>query len=547
MEVSGVVGNALSEDLSFTISQPGRPSENQYPSIITPLAGAEALFEYSPGVVGVTQWAGSNKVVNSGFGFEAITDFDTRVTIMGRILEWFNDFSISHTPLADTENITEGRTVTADLASQSAPDSMAIYWSLDGNVPFNINPMTEASGVYSGTIPAQAAGSTVYYFIYAQAANGYLQTSPVGAPLAIHSYSVGPDAVLPEIANVSELPTTIDNSGQYAISADITDNIGVNPAGVYVHFKLNDGANDSTLLALESGSQYSGEINFNQLLFNDDVVSYFISAEDLSASVNRSQSAVASFSIVNNMEIDGFEASLSNWDINQGWEQYFFSHSGSYAITESPVGYYDNNSDYTMEYTTPFNLSTRDEIFLSFWHIYSLGDGDTISVETSLDGQSWETAEYWIGTNNYTWENAVVSLNDFIGETSVSIRYRLVSDAAGSSDGWYIDDIFMYADSTLIVATASGEWLPTEFALKQNYPNPFNPVTTIEYHLPIASDVRITLYNLAGQAVGELVNEDRPAGVHKLSFNAGELASGMYFYRIETAGFDRTRKMLLIK
>ena len=556
LPVSGISGNAIGDGLNFTISQPGRSSENQYPSIITPLAGAKAVFEYSPGDVGATLWAGASKMVNFGFGFEAITDYDSRVTVMGRVLQWLNEFNINHTPLTDTEGTTEARIVSTAVDSETDPDSMAIYWSLDGLVPFNIEPMIESSpGIYSGTIPAQTAGATVYYFIYAQAENGYLLTSPAGAPLTIHSYDVGPDGVAPVIADVTELPATIDNSGKYAISAQLTDNIGVDAAAAFVHFQLNVGAFDSTLLTLESGSVYSGEIDFGQTLVNNDVIGYFISAKDVSAAANRAESTTAQFSIVGQLDIDGFEAGVDNWIINQGWEPYIWAHSGTSAITESPTGYYADNSEYTLENKTVYNLSTRSKAYLSFWHIFALGTGDSANLETSLDGQSWSVTQTWAGTNNYVWENAIVSLNDFIGEADLHLRYRLVSDSSGTGDGWYIDDVFMYVDSTLLAIPGTGEHLPRDFALRQNYPNPFNPITTIEYHLPVEAEVLITMYNLTGQTVSKLVNEVRPAGIHKLNFDATNLASGMYFYRIEiqnpdaigASGFNQTRKMILLK
>ncbi|MEX0846023.1 MAG: FG-GAP-like repeat-containing protein [Balneolaceae bacterium] len=96
----------------------------------------------------------------------------------------------------------------------------------------------------------------------------------------------------------------------------------------------------------------------------------------------------------------------------------------------------------------------------------------------------------------------------------------------------------------------SGERLadvPDEYDLEQNYPNPFNPSTEISYDLPQSSHTRITVFNNIGQRVAVLVDQVQSAGSHQVTFNARELPSGMYFYRIEAGSFTQTRKMMLIK
>ncbi|UCE18793.1 MAG: right-handed parallel beta-helix repeat-containing protein [Gemmatimonadota bacterium] len=93
----------------------------------------------------------------------------------------------------------------------------------------------------------------------------------------------------------------------------------------------------------------------------------------------------------------------------------------------------------------------------------------------------------------------------------------------------------------------SDHLIPTEFYLSQNYPNPFNPVTTIEYALPEAAQVRIKVYNIIGQVVKVLINSSQPAGFHSIQWNTSGLASGVYFYRLEAGQFVATKKMLLLK
>jgi hypothetical protein len=89
--------------------------------------------------------------------------------------------------------------------------------------------------------------------------------------------------------------------------------------------------------------------------------------------------------------------------------------------------------------------------------------------------------------------------------------------------------------------------LPAMFSLHQNYPNPFNPSTTLRYALPQTAFVTLTVYNTLGQQVAQLVNEQQQAGYHDAVFNANELASGVYFYKLQAGDFVQTKKLLLLK
>ena len=89
--------------------------------------------------------------------------------------------------------------------------------------------------------------------------------------------------------------------------------------------------------------------------------------------------------------------------------------------------------------------------------------------------------------------------------------------------------------------------LPVHFALLQNYPNPFNPTTEIGFALPTASDVRLDVFNTLGQTVATLVDGPLEAGEHTLLWDASNMASGVYFYRLTTGAFAETKKMVLLK
>jgi len=97
--------------------------------------------------------------------------------------------------------------------------------------------------------------------------------------------------------------------------------------------------------------------------------------------------------------------------------------------------------------------------------------------------------------------------------------------------------------------------IPREFDLNQNFPNPFNPTTVIEFALPVKSKVELSVYNLLGEKIVTLVNEEKHAGNHQVLFNAINLSSGIYFYKLQAGdpsassgqSFVQTKKMILLK
>jgi hypothetical protein len=89
--------------------------------------------------------------------------------------------------------------------------------------------------------------------------------------------------------------------------------------------------------------------------------------------------------------------------------------------------------------------------------------------------------------------------------------------------------------------------IPTVFALHQNYPNPFNPETVIQFDIPQASFVNLSIFNVLGELVATVVNEQLSVGVYNVQFNASSLPSGLYIYKLQTDNFQFSKKMLLLK
>ena len=121
--------------------------------------------------------------------------------------------------------------------------------------------------------------------------------------------------------------------------------------------------------------------------------------------------------------------------------------------------------------------------------------------------------------------------------SSVSIEFqRFVPTAPGGSGGW--------ANKS---TESSGNNISYDYNLAQNYPNPFNPTTTINYSIKSAGEVTLKIYDMLGTELASLVNESQEAGSYSVEFNAANLPSGMYVYRISTNNFVDTKKLILLK
>ena len=89
--------------------------------------------------------------------------------------------------------------------------------------------------------------------------------------------------------------------------------------------------------------------------------------------------------------------------------------------------------------------------------------------------------------------------------------------------------------------------MPTVYALGQNYPNPFNPSTTFSYQLPQSATVSLKIFNSLGQLVTTLVDETKESGYYSLTWNAVNVPSGIYFFRLQANNFVQTKKLVLLK
>ena len=175
-------------------------------------------------------------------------------------------------------------------------------------------------------------------------------------------------------------------------------------------------------------------------------------------------------------------------------------------------------------------------------------EGDYATVKYNASGnQVWVARYNGLGTGNDEANSLVVSRDGNVHVTGVSdgiyygnnMDYATIKYSGGNLDNW------LPVEATVLGQSASGG--PQEFALHQNYPNPFNASTILNYQLPVASSISLQVYDTAGRLVETLVDGWRSAGVHELTFDAGDLAAGIYFARLEAGDYVGVQKLVLIK
>jgi photosystem II stability/assembly factor-like uncharacterized protein len=216
----------------------------------------------------------------------------------------------------------------------------------------------------------------------------------------------------------------------------------------------------------------------------------------------------------------------------------FLDIMNGYAISYSGEIYKTTNGGYTrnLELLTP-NGGENWLAGSKEYIIWMSNDVYNIQLEYSIDnGTYWDMISDSLPNSGlYEWTIPTLSSASVLVRIN-DLEYDLLSDVSNNVFT-IIQPNGMFDDQELFI----------NYFVSQNFPNPFNPTTTIEYQLPKSSFVTIKIYDVLGQEIVTLVNEEKQVGIYKVNFDAKDFTSGLYLYKISAGGFELTRKMLLLK
>ncbi len=213
-----------------------------------------------------------------------------------------------------------------------------------------------------------------------------------------------------------------------------------------------------------------------------------------------------------------------------GGGSYICSEEGGLCTSGDSFVHTGDGGDVTLTYEAPGTGSFL--VRLS----YFLTAGDT-DVELMVNGSS-------VGSQTVSGSDSTMLQVDFSG-VPMNMGNNEIK-LSSTSGGIGLDKVGIFSVGSLSTNNEITNRIDG-YTLSQNYPNPFNPSTTLNFSIPVASNVQLNVYNLLGQKVATLIDGPRLAGQHQVRFDARNLASGVYFYQIQAGDFTMQRKMTLIK
>lgn len=289
------------------------------------------------------------------------------------------------------------------------------------------------------------------------------------------------------------------------------------------------------------------------------------------------------FSQYPSVTISGAKVNIAWEDNRDGNREIYNRYSNDDGVTWSGENRLTNNSSPS----TSVSVTSEGDLVCLTWSDQRDGNWEIYCKYSINGGASFSTDQRLTNANGNSWYPSIAADDSFIHicwqdarDGNNEIYYKLSTDGGttwladsrltnnGSASGFPSVNVSGSAlhivwndnrdgnteiyykrnpNGNPIGITAVSNVIPAEYSLGQNYPNPFNPMTNITIQLPKSGSVKLSVFDAAGKEVGLPVNKELNAGTYNIDFDASGLPSGVYFYRLQTAEFTETKKMMLIK
>ncbi len=337
--------------------------------------------------------------------------------------------------------------------------------------------------------------------------------------------------------------------------------------GIFVSLSTSSGIISPSIFTgkIPSFSEYEGNFEFALGSPNSSSPIKIFLKDSSGAVINDS---ITFFSGIPEVLLNDSANTTLLWSTGSGWGVVTDIATNSKVFTDTPIGNYLPNSDNSLTLLSPIDLALYQYAELKFqtkWSIEPTWDFGTVEVSTN-GGTNWTYLKTLLSRKGsgrggskqpltsfgydafvpgLTWIEQTADLTPYVGK-QIKIRFRVAADAGDQRDGLYVDDIrvlgYKYTPSSVERITS-----PYTYSLSQNFPNPFNPTTAINFSLEKPSNTSLRIYDVLGKEVALLVNQFSEAGSYSINFDAKQLSSGIYFYRLTSGQFNSIKKMVVLK
>lgn len=414
-------------------------------------------------------------------------------------------------------------------------------WSVDAPDLKQMDSGVEKDGATDGKYRGflYGADSAIYQTLNRRVADGDNITLTIdatniylGASLKIELYYLNPDTV--KVPIVTEVKTLTGSMASYSISFKASEHPDATECnlGILIDNVSKEPASWIGIDNIRLVNTVPGSI---------EIANYSFEEPDANK-IKGWDGVCADTSWKNNVDIPGWRSDVPAFD--SGEEQGWTPTDGIYAgwLKGADTSVY-NITNYTIKGDEEFQLTVDARDIWPFTEVLQMG---LFYVDENNKKVMMESAKYELTNEMYGY--------------SLIANPKLYPNAAGRKIGVWLDNVYADPGSWLAIdnvrlvntkATTTGvartETMPVQFSLGQNYPNPFNPSTKISFSIKEAGFVRLNVYNLLGQHITTLVNEQMKAGTYEATFNASTLSSGMYLYKLEAGNNLLVKRMMLLR